>query len=65
MAPHTGQHITRHENLRQTRDYRTKTKHFEHQRDLIAKERDAILPTLGSVMVVVVMMTGVVVMVLS
>src|SRR5919107_5856005 len=53
-----GQHIAWHEDLRRLRDERAKAEHLEHQRDLVAKDHDALLPSIpppiGSVMVVVI-----------
>ena len=54
MATQAAQHVAGHEDLRQTRDYPTKTEHFEHQRDLVAKHRNALLPPRGVMLVVVI-----------
>src|SRR5215203_5927345 len=60
VAAQRGQYIARHEDLRRPRDERTEAEHLEHQRDLVAKDHDALLPPIpppiGSVMVVVIVM---------
>src|SRR5215204_4187537 len=58
VAAQRGQHVTRHEDLRRPRDERAEAEHLEHQRDLVAKDHDALLPPIpppiGSVMMVVI-----------